>query len=169
MEYLIVDGYNIINAWPELVEVAKDNFEDARWKLLEVLANYQGYAKSKVIIVFDAHMVKGNVEKKEYHNGLEVVFTKENETADNYIERIVGDISNDNCVRVATSDYLEQTIILGKGAVRMSANELHEEIKAVQQSIREKSMQNTVKSHTIGSRLKGETLRVLEKLRRQSF
>ncbi len=166
---MIVDGYNIINAWPELVELVKDNLENARHKLLEIMANYQGYIKAKVIVVFDAHLVKGSTQKREKYGGLEVVFTKENETADNYIERLTHQIAKSNRVRVATSDFLEQTIILGKGATRISAQELHQEVQQVRKRIQEKSLEKTVKSHTIGSRLQKDTLEALEKLRREKF
>ncbi|MGE4284226.1 MAG: NYN domain-containing protein, partial [Clostridia bacterium] len=128
MEYLIIDGYNIINAWPDLAIAAKECLEDARWKLLEVLANYQGYKKNKVIVVFDAHLVRGSQEKKEIYSGVEIVYTKENETADNYIEKLVHEIGRNQTVRVATSDFLEQTIVLSKGATRLSANELRDEM-----------------------------------------
>ncbi|WHH61417.1 NYN domain-containing protein [Petroclostridium sp. X23] len=169
MEYLIIDGYNIINAWPELAKLARDNLENARWKLLEILADYQGYKKNKVIVVFDAHLVKGSIEKKDIYAGVDVVYTKENETADNYIEKLVHDIGRSETVRVATSDFLEQTIILSKGATRLSANELKEEVKVSHKDMDHKYLQRGIKDHTIGSRLGEDTLRVLEKLRRQKF
>ncbi|MBZ4646541.1 MAG: uncharacterized protein PWR27_1163 [Petroclostridium sp.] len=169
MEYLIIDGYNIINAWPELSSIAKESLENARWKLLETMANYQGYKKNKVVVVFDAHLVKGNTEKKEAYAGVDVIYTKENETADNYIEKLVHQIGKSEQVRVATSDFLEQTIVLSKGATRLSAKELREEIQLVNKSIGEKYLQPTIKDHTIGSRLGGDTLKALEKLRRQKF
>ncbi|MDK2800934.1 MAG: uncharacterized protein PWP27_963 [Clostridiales bacterium] len=169
MEYLIIDGYNIINAWPELAGIAKESLENARWKLLEMIANYQGYKKNKVIIVFDGHLVKGNLEKKEVYGEVEVIYTKEHETADNYIERLVHEIGRNKQVRVATSDFLEQTIILSKGATRVSANELRDEVKLTQKNMKKQYLQPTIKNHTIGSRLEGDTLKALEKLRRQKF
>ncbi len=169
MEYLIVDGYNIINAWPGLSEILKDNMEDARWKLIETLINYQGYTKEKIILVFDAHLVKGNRETCERYGKIDVIFTKENETADHYIERFVHQIDKSHKVRVATSDFLEQTIVLSKGAIRTSAKELYIEIMDVKKNMKEKTEEKTIKRHTISSRLEENTLKALENLRRRKF
>jgi len=130
-EYLLVDGYNIIFAWEELKALAADNIESARNALIEILANYQGFQKCEVILVFDAYKVKqypGSVVK---HGGIYVVYTKEAETADAYIEKTTYELGKKHRVRVATSDRLEQMIILGHGAVRVSAREFHEEIERV--------------------------------------
>ena len=135
-EYLLVDGYNIIFSWNELNELAKDNMDAARQRLMDILSNYQGFTKCILILVFDAYKVKGGVgEIQKYHN-IEVVYTKEAETADQYIEKVTHEIAKDNHVTVATSDALEQLIILGKGAIRMSANDLLEEILRVNNMIR---------------------------------
>lgn len=136
-EYLLVDGYNIIFAWPELKELAKDNIEGARGRLMDILCNYQGYVKNTVILVFDAYKVKGNPgEVQPYHN-IFVVYTKEAETADQYIEKTVHQIGKKYHVTVATSDALEQLIIWGQGAKRMSAQELFGEIELVGKTIKE--------------------------------
>ena len=128
-EYLLVDGYNIIHAWDELKEMASTNLEAARRMLMDILCNYQGFKKCIVILVFDAYRVKGNPGSVEHWNNIHVVYTKEAETADTYIERATYDLAKNHRVRVATSDNLEQLIILGHGAVRVSAREFREEIE----------------------------------------
>ena len=128
-EYLIVDGYNIIFAWDELKSLAKNNMDGARTALIEILANYQGYRKCKVIVVFDAYKIKGGERRQEKHGTVDVVFTKEAETADTYIERLSYEMNGKYRVRVATSDRQEQIIALGNGAFRLSASELKAEIE----------------------------------------
>lgn len=120
-EYLLVDGYNIIFAWDELKAVAQENIEAARMMLADLLADYRGVRKCEVILVFDAYKVKGNPGSVEKHSGIYIVYTKEAETADAYIEKATYDLSREHRVRVATSDGLEQMIILGHGALRVSA------------------------------------------------
>ena len=130
-EYLLVDGYNVIFAWPELEELAKSNVESARTKLMDCLCNYQGVKKGTVILVFDAYRLEGHqTEIFDYHN-IHVVYTKEKETADQYIEKFVHEHSKNYHVTVATSDNLEQIIIRGEGADLLSARELKEEIERV--------------------------------------
>ena len=136
-EYVLVDGYNIIHAWDELREIAKDNLDAARHILMDRLCNYQGYRNCALILVFDAYRVPqglGTVEK--YHN-IHIVYTKEAETADQYIERVTYALGKRRRVRVATSDGLEQLIILGHGAQRVPASEFHEEVETVEAAIRE--------------------------------
>lgn len=129
-EYLLVDGYNIIFAWDELKALAKINIDAAREALIEILANYQGYRRCHVIAVFDAYKVKGGERHFEKHENVDVVFTKEAETADTYIERVSHDLSDEDCyVRVATSDRLEQMIVVGNGAFRISAGEFLLEVE----------------------------------------
>jgi small GTP-binding protein len=136
-EYLLVDGYNIIFAWEELRELAKTNIDAARDRLMDIMCNYQGYKKNHLILVFDAYKVAGGRgEVFAYHN-IHVVYTKEAETADQYIEKTVRLIDKKYRVTVATSDALEQIIILGAGAVRMSAAGLLEETQRMEQEIRE--------------------------------
>ena len=132
-EYLLVDGYNMIFAWEELQAMARENLEGARKALMDLLSNYQGYRKNRVILVFDAYKVpQGAGSVTKYHN-IHVVYTKEAETADSYIEKASYQLSRDksNRVRVATSDAAEQFIILGHGALRMSAQELRGEVEQV--------------------------------------
>ena len=136
-EYVLVDGYNIIHAWDELREIAKDNLDAARHVLMDRLCNYQGYKNCALILVFDAYRVPqglGAVEK--YHN-IHIVYTKEAETADQYIERVTYALGKRRRVRVATSDGLEQLIILGHGAQRIPASEFHEEVDTVEAVIAE--------------------------------
>ncbi len=127
-EYLFVDGYNIINSWSNLKELSKLSLEVAREELIEIMLEYQAYTGIKTIIVFDAHLVKGNSGLIENYNGLQVIYTKENETADQYIEKTLDEIGRVEKVRVATSDWLEQQIILGRGGTRISARELEVEV-----------------------------------------
>ena len=136
-EYLLVDGYNIIFAWEHLKKIAEQDIEDARHKLANTLCNYRGFKKCEVILVFDAYRVKGNVgEISKYHN-ITIVYTKEAETADMYIEKVTHEIARKYRVRVATSDGLEQIIILGHGALRLSASAFLEEVQEVEKAIRE--------------------------------
>lgn len=131
-EYVLVDGYNIIFAWDELKKAALESLERARYMLMDILCNYQGFQKCEVILVFDAYKVKGNPGSVEHYRNIHVVYTKEAETADAYIERATYEIAKEHRVRVATSDNLEQLIILGHGAVRVSAREFLEEVESVE-------------------------------------
>jgi predicted RNA-binding protein with PIN domain len=128
-EYLIVDGYNIIFSWDELKELSKTNMDAARDSLKDTLCNYQGYRRCHLILVFDAYKVKGHAGKTENYQGIEVVYTRQDETADAFIERKVHDIREKYRVTVATSDGLEQQTVLSLGALRMSARELKENIE----------------------------------------
>ena len=143
-EYLLVDGYNIIFAWEELKTLAKENIDSAREALIEILGNYQGYRKCEVIAVFDAYKVKGGQRHFEKHGDVTVVYTQEAETADTYIERTTYELSGKTGqgvgkyrVRVATSDRLEQMIILGNNAMRVSARDFKAEVEQVNEEIRE--------------------------------
>ena len=136
-EYLLVDGYNIIFAWEELAELARTDLDAARHRLIQILCNYQGYRRCELILVFDAYKVKGNPGNIERHHGIHVVYTKEAETADMYIEKVTHTLAKEHRVRVATSDGLEQIIILGHGAVRVPARQFREEVEQVERAIRE--------------------------------
>lgn len=137
-DYLLVDGYNIIFAWQELKEIADINIDSARDKLIEKLANYQGYKGCKLILVFDAYKVKGGKENVIKQGDMWIVYTKEAETADRYIAKASLELTGKGMVRVATSDALIQMIIFGSGAVRTSARELEAEVKYVEGQIAEK-------------------------------
>lgn len=125
MRKIFVDGYNVINSWPQLRDMKNYSYEAARAKLIEMLQNYAAFKGWNIIIVFDAHMVKGSLEKKERLGNLILVFTKEGETADGYIERIVNNIGRTSEVYVVTSDSLEQQITFQRGAVRVSSIEFY--------------------------------------------
>ncbi len=128
-EYLLVDGYNVIFAWEDLKDIAKVNIEAARNKLMDILCNYQGFKKCTVILVFDAYKVEGYaLEIQKYHN-IHVVYTKEAETADQYIEKVVHEIGRKYHVTVVTSDGVEQVVTLGQGGKLISAREFHEEVE----------------------------------------
>ena len=135
-EYLLVDGYNVIFSWDNLKELAKDNIDGARNTLINILCNYQGYKKCEVILVFDAYKVKGNAREVEKINNINIVYTKEAETADMYIEKVSHKLAKNNKVRVVTSDALEQLIILEGGALRVSSNEFFFEIQKAEEDIR---------------------------------
>lgn len=140
-EYLLVDGYNIIFAWEELQELAKVNIESARNKLMDILCNYQGYRQMTLILVFDAYRVEGGQGEVFRYNNIYVVYTREAETADQYIEKTVHEMGRQHQVTVATSDATEQVIIMGQGARRLSARDLREEIRAAGEEMRQEHLQ----------------------------
>ena len=142
--YLLVDGYNIIFSWPELKSLSDKNLDAARGRLMDILCNYQGYKGMVVILVFDAYKVRGGRGEVQKYNNIHVIYTKEAETADQYIEKAVHAIGKKHDVTVATSDGLEQMIIWGDGAKRLSANELKNEIDNTENEIRAKSSRNFV-------------------------
>ena len=135
-EYLLVDGYNIIFAWDELNALSKESLDAARHKLMDILCNYQGFQKCVLILVFDAYRVPGSPGSIEQYHNIHIVYTKEAETADMFIEHVTHEIGKDRRVRVATSDGMEQIIILGHGALRVSARMFHEEVKEVEKEIK---------------------------------
>lgn len=136
-DYLLVDGYNIIFAWDELKKIADKSLDDARAELAKIMCNYQGYTGYRIILVFDAYRVKRNHRDNENHYNINIVYTKESETADSYIERISYELAKNHRVRVATSDGHEQLIALGNGAMRVSARELHQRVMEADKAIRE--------------------------------
>ena len=135
-EYLLVDGYNIIFAWESLKELAQTNLDGARGKLMDIMSNYQAYRKMHLLLVFDAYKVKGNPGSTMRYHNIDVVYTKEAETADQYIEKVSHDMSKKYRVRVATSDGLEQLIIMGAGATRVSAREFEREVMEAGEELR---------------------------------
>lgn len=136
--YLIVDGYNIINSWASLKSIAKENMEQARDKLIEILGDFCAYKGVEGILVFDAHLVKGSKQKEENIDGIQVVYTKEHQTADSYIEKMVYSLSRLHFVQVATSDWAEQQTILSSGGVRISARELENEVDDIKKKMSER-------------------------------
>ena len=165
-EYLLVDGYNIIFSWEELNELAKENIHAACNKLMDILSNYQGYRKCTLILVFDAYKVEGHVEEIITYHNIYVVYTKEAETADQYIEKTVHRIGRQYQVTVATSDGLEQVIIMGQGAHRISAQGLKKEIEDTEKTAREEWHQRRQSSKTyLFDHMSEEMQEQMEKIR----
>lgn len=164
-KYLLVDGYNVIHAWPELKELVADNMDAARMKLIDILSNYQGVRKCKIIIVFDAHRVQGHREEVvDYHN-IHLVYTKEAQTADQYIEKFAHDNSKKYNIVVATSDGLQQIIVRGQGASLLSARELKIEVDETNEKIRQvyEKLQGANRNH-LSETLSTESKQQMEKL-----
>lgn len=136
-DYLLVDGYNVIFAWEDLKALAADNLDAARRRLMDILCNYAGYRKCVPILVFDAYRVKGGSREVETWHNLHVIYTREAETADMFIERATHELARQHRVRVVSSDGAEQIIILGNGALRVSAQAFQREVRAVEAEIRE--------------------------------
>lgn len=167
-EYLLVDGYNIIHSWKKLEKIAETSLEDARDKLINIMSNYQGANGINVIVVFDAYLVKGGKGSITKHDGIYVVYTKEAETADSYIEATAHKLTKNYNVRVATSDGLEQIIIMGNGAIRVSARELEVEVGIVENKIREHiRKRKPIKENTLFDRLDPEMAEYFERMRLQ--
>ncbi|WP_338752596.1 NYN domain-containing protein [Bacillus sp. FJAT-52991] len=166
MNILIVDGYNIIGDWPELRELKKHNLASARDRLIERMAEYQGFTGSRVIIVFDAHFVKGT-EKKYHDSKVEVIFTRENETADERIEKLAIELNHiKNQISVATSDFTEQWVIFAQGALRISARELLTEVNSINKKIGSSMKKIEEKRPNAKIQLSDEVAEIFEKWRR---
>jgi len=166
-EYLIVDGYNIINDWPVLKELCRDSIESARDKLVEIMAGYRAYRGIEVTVVFDGHLVKDNPGCSMKINGVKVVYTKEQETADSYIEKCVAVLAKKALVRVATSDWTQQRVILALGGVRVSANELRGLIEGCDKDMKRKFIETKKENiNTVDGSLSPETVRKLQKWRK---
>jgi uncharacterized protein len=166
MDILIVDGYNIIGAWPELKDLRDKDLAAARDLLIEKMAELQAYSGYRVIVVFDAYIVQGT-EKKSTSHKVEVIFTKENETADERIEKMAIQLSNRKTqIHVATSDYTEQWAIFGQGALRISARELLTEVQQIEKRI-EKNVKN-IQENKPASKIpiSNEVAEIFEKWRR---
>ncbi|MCR8745937.1 NYN domain-containing protein [Romboutsia lituseburensis] len=166
--YLIVDGYNIINAWDDLKHIAKNDLEGAREKLIDLIIEYAEFTGRKAIIVFDAYNIKNSKETVENRKYIQVVYTKEHQTADSYIEKFITSLSKYDDVKVATNDYAEQQIVLGKGAARISSRELKLDLEHAKKSMKEKnsSNQKKIQRNWLEDRLDKETLSKLENIRR---
>ena len=167
-DYLLVDGYNIVNSWPILREIAEESLENARLKLINILQDYQGYVGNNIIVVFDAHLKERGIERHEYFGKVHVVYTKEGETADQYIERWVNDRGRKYKIMVASSDYVEQTIILARGGIRISARELYIDIQMATKNRNEKYLyKEKMDGNHLSDNLNPEIFEVLERMRRQ--
>lgn len=163
--FLLVDGYNIIFAWEELNELSKVNIDSARGRLLDILCNYQGIKQCNLIVVFDAYRVQGHeTEVMEYHN-IHVVYTKEAETADQYIEKFAHEHGRKHYVTVATSDGLEQIIIRGQGCMLVSAREFEKEVKQAEQALRENHLeQQPLDRHRLADAIPEETWKQMQQI-----
>lgn len=167
-EILFIDGYNVINSWPNLQKYIKDNnIDEAREKLIEILAEYQAYKKIEIVLVFDAYKVKDSIRKKEKFNNLEIVYTKEKETADTYIERNLDLLGRKHRVTVATSDNTLQQLVLSRGGIRISSRELYYEIKNTKAEIRRKNQKIKNDDFIKTLDINKETLKKLNKLRKK--
>lgn len=166
MDVLFVDGYNIIGAWPELERLKKQNISIARDKLIEVLSEYQAYYRRRVIVVYDALYVKGQESRLAIQN-VDVIYTKEDETADECIERLVKEFKTVlNQVYVATSDYLEQRTIFSRGALRISAHELKVQIQDMADQVQTHVIENVQTKPKNSLDISEELAIKLEKMRR---
>ena len=165
-EYLVLDGYNIINAWSDLKEIAYEDLDGSRQKLIEIMMEYAAFKGVKVIIVFDAYLVKGARESVFEYKNLTVVYTKEHMTADSYIEKFISNAKKNIRIKVASSDGAQQQIVLGKGGSRMSARELQIEIDNTKTKIKRKTEEKNLEKNTLDCILDEETLSKLQKIRR---
>lgn len=168
-EILIIDGYNIIYAWPDTASLLKEDLEHARERLIEETVQYakiKGYEKT--FLVFDAHLVKGGSGSTETIMGIEIIYTQEGITADTVIEKLAAKYAQDFIVYVATSDWPEQRAVLGHGAVRLSAREFINEVQnTLQDNLTQQKNNNKHGERQLGWRLNSETLDVLERVRRK--
>jgi len=165
---IFVDGYNVVNSWPDLKQRKDFSFEAARQTLIDKLHNYGVFKACKIVLVFDAHKVIGNLEKKEEVNrNISVIFTKDGETADNYIEKQVNLLGRKHEIVVVTSDSLEQQTIFQRGAVRMSSLEFYNEVIKVEKSIKFKGDKNkSIDRNSISDNIDAKTAKILEEIRR---
>ncbi|MEG0371028.1 MAG: NYN domain-containing protein [Clostridium sp.] len=166
LDYILVDGYNVLNSWEE-VKKYKQDFEFARYKLVDMLCNFASYRGVSVVVVFDAHKQIGGVEKKEKHKGVDVIYTKEGEIADCYIERTVYKLSKKYNIGVVTSDNLEQRIALQMGAIRITPKEFLEQIKHTDQKIAKRTELSYVeRKNFLENCVEKDILEKLENMRR---
>ncbi|HOV80258.1 MAG TPA: NYN domain-containing protein [Bacillota bacterium] len=164
-EFLVVDGYNVIYAWPEL-EKLKPDLEHARSRLVSILADYSPLSGQKVVVVFDAHQVKNQADRTETVDGVEVIYTQQGETADALIERLVGGLLSEGAVYVATSDWDEQRIVFGKGAYRLTPHELRALIDRVKREAGELYVRTKPADSYLENRILDKVRSRLEKWRR---
>lgn len=168
MKTIFVDGYNVINSWPDLKQKKDFSFEAARQTLIDKLHNYGVFKACKIVLVFDAHKVIGSIEKEEEINkNISVIFTKDGETADGYIEKRVNSLGRKHEIVVVTSDSLEQQIVFQRGAVRMSSLEFYNEVIKIEKSIKLKTDKNkSIHRNIISDNIDDKTAKILEEIRR---
>ena len=170
MKIFFIDGYNVLHTWPELKNEKNYSFAAAREKLINIMHNYAACNESKVVIVFDGYKVPGNIEGKEVINKyLTVVFTKDGETADSYIEREVSNLGRRYEVYVVTSDWLEQQTIFQRGAVRVSSIEFHNDVIKVQKEIKKIEKEKIVPKNHLQDNIDSDVLEKLEQIRRSNL
>lgn len=166
LDYILVDGYNVLNSWEE-TRKHKNDFSFARYKLVDMLCDYASFRGTNVMVVFDAHRRKDFVERKEKYKGIEVIYTKEGEIADCYIERAVYLLSKKHTVGVVTSDNLEQSVAMQMGAIRITPTEFLERVKNSNKRITEKTTLSYVESkNTLENCVNEDIMQKLEKMRR---
>lgn len=170
MKIIFIDGYNVLNSWPNLKRNKECSFDAAREKLIDLIHNYCAFEGCKAIIVFDAHKVEGSIEKEEIrNNNLSIVFTKDGETADSYIERNVHELGRKYEVYVVTSDSLEQQTIFQRGAVRVSSLEFYNEVIGTEKIIRNGTEKNKISDkNCIQDNVNDDVLKRLEEIRRSN-
>lgn len=167
LNYILVDGYNVVNSWEALKPIGGNSLEDSRDKLIDIMHDFSAYKGIRIIVVFDAHLLKGSVEKHELIGEIEIVYTKEYESADCYIERTVVALSKKNIVAVVTADYLEQRIAFQMGAIRITPSEFYNEIISAKSGIREKTKMSYMdKKNPLEDHVNKNILEKLEKMRR---
>ena len=168
---LLIDGYNIINAWQDLAKLASSNLEEARQAFNHLISEYAAYNRIETYIVYDAYKVKSSMNRKEKIKDLTIIFTKENQTADSYIEKFIHDYKYKRhaIIRVATNDFAEQNMILGKGAARLTATELYLEVSQTKKEIKNETQKSRGSEYSLGNRLDKETYEKLEKIRRGQY
>ena len=164
-KYLLIDGYNIIFAWDELINLADSSLDHARVRLSNILSNFSGFTNEHIILVFDAHKVNGGIENVGHKNNITTVYTKEKETADTFIERAARVLAKKYFVRVATSDITEQIVIIGYGVYVVSAGAFESEVKSVTKKISEITKNRPVKNNMLIDNLDPKTAEKLEELR----
>lgn len=174
MKIVFIDAYNVINSWPNLKKIAKNNeLENSRLKLIEIIENYSSFKSCKSYIVFDAHKVTNSEEKEEFvgkNKKVSVIYTKGGETADSYIERRVDELGKKYDVLVVTSDNLEQQTVFQRGASRMPSLEFYSEILKVEKSIRERTERNSgANKNLLSDSLNEEIAKALDDFRKRDF
>ena len=168
MKIVFVDGYNVLNSWPNLKNDKEYTFDGTREKLIDIMHNYGSYSDCKVILVFDGYKVSGNIENREDKNkNLTIIFTKDGQTADSYIEKEVNAMGRKYEVCVVTSDWMEQQTIFQRGAIRMSSIEFYNEVMKTEKNIKIKTekIKNPNKNH-LQDNIDDEILKKLEDIRR---
>lgn len=172
MKIVFIDGYNVLNSWPNLKNDKGVSFKGARDKLVDIMHNYATYKDCKVVIVFDGYKVHGNIESKEEVNkNLIIVFTKSGETADSYIEKEVHELGRRYEVYVVTSDWLEQQTIFQRGAIRVSSLEFYNEVVDVERNIRNRTKKNKeyINKNHLQDNIDEDVLKKLEQIRRSHW